>query len=436
MLLSGTAPQRAADVSAATWLEAPHQAWSLWHVRELMPTQVVPRAAAPAPLELEPTETDLRSVPFLALDGSTQLLGDLLDRSHTDAFAVFHDGHLVAEAYAPGGAPHRPHGVLSVTKSVVGCVAAILAERGSLDLEATVDSVVPELGAGGYAGATVRHLLDMRSGVRFSEAYTDPDSEIRRMDAWIAGQDGSTSGLYDFLVTLEAEREHGGVFSYRSCETDVLGWVCERASGARMADLISDLVWGPMGAEYDAELIVDPVGTAVHDGGLGATLRDLVRFGRLLLDGGALPDGTEVVPAAYLRHGWAVDADARQAFVDSDADLAFPGGWYRNQCWFRPGAYGDLLLCLGIHGQLVLVNRRTRTVCVKFSSWPGPQDPNLLEDTIRACDALGGVLAGLEPAHGRHRLPGVVAGSSRGRSGPPDTSGGAAAGGTVGGSLV
>ena len=71
-----------------------------------------------------------------------------------------------------------------------------------------------------------------------------------------------------------------------------------------------------------------------------------------------------------------------------------PGGWYRNQFWFRPGEYGDVLLCLGIHGQMVHVSRRTRTVCVKFSTWPDAQNPRFMQDTLRAFDAIGGELTG------------------------------------------
>jgi len=108
-----------------------------------------------------------------------------------------------------------------------------------------------------------------------------------------------------------------------------------------------------------------------------------------------------------------VDADVRAAFAASPAEASFPGGWYRNQFWFRPGAYGDVLLCLGIHGQMLHVSRRTNTVCVKFSSWPQAQNPAHLEDTLRAFDAVGGVLAGRDPIAGRRRLAGVVSGLSR-----------------------
>jgi CubicO group peptidase (beta-lactamase class C family) len=230
--------------------------------------------------------------------------------------------------------------------------------------------------------------------------------------------------LYRFLATLGAEAPHGSRFLYRSAESDVLGWVCERAAGRPMAELISALVWAPMGAEHEARLLHDGLGTAVHDGGLCATACDVARFGQLLLDGGVVPDGARgtrrVVPPRWLRDGWAVDADVRGAFAASPAEAAFPGGWYRNQFWFRPGAYGDVLLCLGIHGQMVHVSRRTNTVCVKFSSWPQAQHPAYLEDTLRAFDAIGGVLAGRDPTLGRRRLAGVVSGlSRRGDTVPP-----------------
>jgi len=142
----------------------------------------------------------------------------------------------------------------------------------------------------------------------------------------------------------------------------------------------------------------------------------------MLLDGGLVPDGNggtrRVVPPQWLRRAWAVDADARSVFAASPAEWAFPGGWYRHQFWFRPGDYGDVLLCLGIHGQMVHVSRRTNTVCVKFSTWPDAQSPAYLEDTLRAFDAVGGFLAGRDP--GRHRLAGVVSGLSRsGDTTPP-----------------
>ncbi|MFG1817568.1 serine hydrolase domain-containing protein [Kribbella sp. NPDC049174] len=348
-----------------------------------LPTQRVSRGDGPV-RQLPERAADILSVPLTRYDGTPATVADVLADTHTDAYAVAHDGAVVA---CEGSA--EPQALLSITKSIVGCVAGILVDRGQLDLGVPVTKYVPELADSGYAAATVEHVLDMRSGVRFREDYADPESEIRRLDSWLAER----HGLYEFLKGLQAEAPHGSRFLYRSAESDVLGWVCERAAGAPMAELVSSLVWAPLGAERDAEFLTDAHGTAVHDGGLVMTARDLLRFGNLLLAGGAVPDGTQVIPPLWLRRAWAVDADARNAFLTSPAEAAFPGGWYRSQFWFRPGPSGDVLLCLGIHGQMLHVCRRTRTVCVKFSSWPDAQHPAYLQDTLRAFDAIGATYA-------------------------------------------
>ena len=126
----------------------------------------------------------------------------------------------------------------------------------------------------------------------------------------------------------------------------------------------------------------------------------------MLLDGGSVPDEREgkrtVIGSRWLREAWAVDADARSVFVASPAEVSMPGGWYRNRFWFRPGPYGDVLLCQGIHGQLVHVTRRTRTVCVKSSSWPESQNPGYLQDTLaRLMRSQGRSRAGRPPGKTR-----------------------------------
>jgi CubicO group peptidase (beta-lactamase class C family) len=430
-------------VTPRNWEEPPVNRWTFWHAAEILPAYRVSRGRGPArPLPDSPASADLLSI-GVPRTGGTQddtgsgtdnTVGGVLADTFTDAYVVLQDGKLVTEWYGPQGAPDRTHALMSISKSIVGCVAAILIDAGQLDADADITGYVPELAASGYAGATVRNVLDMRTGVRFTEAYADPQSDIDRLGRCLGwghenreNQDNQDepAGLYRFLATLPAEAPHGGRFLYRSAESDVLGWVCERAAGQPMAALVSELLWAPMGAEHDADLLHDCRGTAVHDGGLCATARDIARFGQLLLDGGTVPgrdgstgpgrDGSahRVVPPRWLRQGWAVDADVRTAFAASPAEISFPGGWYRNQFWFRPGSYGDVLLGLGIYGQMLHVSRRTGTVCVKFSSWPRPQEPAFMEDTLRAFDAIGGALAGRDPVGGRPRLAGVVSGLSR-----------------------
>jgi hypothetical protein len=286
---------------------------------------------------------------------------------------------------------------MSVSKSLVGCVAGVLAGRGLLDPGAPVTTYVPEAGASGYAGATVRHLLDMRTGVAFRETYAELDAEVRVMErsmGWRPAEPGDPAGAYPYLITLGRAGPPGGDFTYRSADSDMLGWVCERASGTRMADLIAALIWQPMGAERDGEITCDPLGSAIHDGGVSATARDLARFGQLLVDDG-IAGGNPVVPAAWLAATRAPDPGVREAFAATENELVLPGGWYRNQFWVIPGPGGPVLVCLGIHGQLVYADRAARTVVVKMSSWPDPQHTGYLLDTLRACAALtAGLSAG------------------------------------------
>ncbi|MBC7560706.1 MAG: serine hydrolase [Dermatophilaceae bacterium] len=388
--------------------------------------KLVRRADVARELEVVPDPLDVGALEVDRVDGTSSRVSSILAGTFTDTCVVVQDGGIVFERYGEHGHPERAHPLLSLSKPVVGCVAAVLIERGDLDPERLVTDYVPELEGSGYRGATVRHVLDMRTGVRFSEEYANPMAEIRELDRWIAQSrrgGGGPYGLYPYLCTLEADAPHGGEFRYRSAEADVLGWACERAAGSEMPELVSSLLWQPMGAGQDADFVCDGNGTALHDGGLSATARDVARFGQLLLDGGTAPDGVggtrAVVPLRWMRQAWAVDADVRGAFASSPAEQMFPGGWYRNQFWFRPGPHGDVLVCLGIYGQMIHVSRRTRTVCVKLSSWPEPQSPAHLQDTIRAFDAIGGALARSDASDTRQRLPGVIWGLNRKGSASP-----------------
>lgn len=421
-------PNRVPGTNGITWLDAPHSTWAVWHLDEIAPCEPVSSGSGPCrPLPVADASPALGELPLTRFDGSEATVDAVLGETDTDAFLVVQDGIVMHEQYGHDGAESGRHAVLSITKSVVGCVVAVLADRGVLDLESPVSAYVPELAARGYGAATLRNLLDMRSGVQFVENYTDPSSDINQLDRRLAD-----IGLRAYLQTLEQERPHGGSFRYRSSETDVLGWVCEAATGIPMATLMSGLVWQPMGAERDAYVSCDVTGMAVHDGGMAASARDLARFGLMLLDGGTAPDPAgdsaeavrRVVPARWLRDAWGVDADIRSAFADSPSELVHRGGWYRNQFWFRPGPTGDVLMCVGIHGQLIWVCRRTRTVCVKLSHWPQPLDLDRSQSTLRACEAIAAALAapGRSDDMSGRGLRGVAAGHRRtGVSTRPET---------------
>jgi hypothetical protein len=407
MLMQGFPPPPDARVTLANWQEPPFNRWSFSHMRELVPTQRISRGSGPVtPLPTSPLA--LGKIALHRVDGTRASVDEVLEDTYTDATVVVHGGRVVLERYAGETAPGTPHLLMSISKSVVGCVVGNLVERGLLSPSHLVTDHVPELEQSGYRGASLRDILDMRSGVEFSEDYTDLTAEVRVIEQAIGWRPASDRrvprSMYAYLTTLGGTGEHGGVFDYRSCETDVLGWVCERATNTRMADLISELVWSPIGAERDAEITCDGAGTAIHDGGMCATARDLARFGVMLLAGGEAA-GRRVVPAAWLRESWTADPDILEAFARSVSGPYLPGGWYRNKFWFVPREHNVALLCLGIYGQMLYVNRGTGTVAAKLSSWPDAQSPAMLHDTLRAFDAIGAVLAGA--AAGPRTVPGA-----------------------------
>jgi CubicO group peptidase (beta-lactamase class C family) len=392
--MDGYPPDPDSLVTLANWQDPPNQRWAFRHMRELLPSHVI-RTTKDGVRTLPESPASVGGLAVQRLDGSESTVAEVMDDSWTDALVVLHDGAVAVEQYWAGMTTSTRHLLMSVTKSVVGCVTGILVGEGVIDPAAQVTTYVPEVGDSGYGGATVRDLLDMRTGVAFREEYTELDAEVRVMErsmGWRPIESGDPVGAYNYLTTLGTAGPHGGQFTYRSADTDMLGWVCERASGRRMANLISELVWGPIGAAYDAEITCDAVGTAIHDGGMSATARDLARFGQLLLDDGGV-DGRQVVPAEWLAEARTVTPALREAFRSSSNEPYLPGGWYHDQFWFIPGAASPVLLCLGIHGQLVYVNRDARVVAVKFSSWPDAQNPGYLVDTLRALGAVSTHLA-------------------------------------------
>ena len=400
--MSGFPPSPPQQVTLSNWQQPDSLRWSFRHMREIIPTHPIAGGGVASPLTVH--EQDLGEIPVPLAD-TQSTVSQILDSTFADGLLVLHEGAVVTERYFEGMTASTRHLVMSVSKSIVGCVAGVLVERGQLDPRAAVTAYVPEVAGSGYDGASVRDVLDMRTGVAFSEAYTSDDSEVRVMErsmGWAPRRPDDPNGAYDYLTTLGTAGPHGAGFVYRSCDTDMLGWMCERAAGRRMADLISTLIWQPMGAEFDADITCDSVGTAVHDGGISATLRDLARFGQLLLDDGRAGD-RQVVPTAWLTDAYTPTPDVREAFAHTDNEPMLPGGWYRDQFWFFHPESGPVLLCLGIHGQLVFVDRATRTVVVKQSRWPDAQNATHLAATLRACLAIATTLASVRSGRTRKR---------------------------------
>jgi CubicO group peptidase (beta-lactamase class C family) len=384
-------------ISLDNWQSAPYSHWSFQHVEDFVPTAVISRGTGPV-AALPAATAPIAEILVTSTDGVATNVGAVMAATATDGWAVAHRGSMVAEEYLDGFGAETRHLLFSVSKSLVAAVLGALHGAGAIELDAPVTTYVPELANCGYAGATVRHLLDMRSGIAFSDDYLHPTAEIHLLDEAMGWAPRSSpdvpSTLRDFLLTLRQKSAHGGPFEYRSCETDVLGWICEVAGGQRMPELMSDLLWSRIGAKYNATIAVDSDGTGFFDGGISACLTDMIRFGSLFLHDGVSLTGQQVVPAAWIADTFDGGPDSRPAFAASSGTNQMPGGMYRNQVWF-PYPGNNVVLCQGMCGQMIYVNRAAEVVAAKLSTQPDAGDPQMLLDTLRAFDAVAHELAGI-----------------------------------------
>jgi CubicO group peptidase (beta-lactamase class C family) len=395
-LMRGTPPPPDRLVTLENWMFPPYNRWGLQHVGELVP--VAPVRRGDRAWDLPGRRSDLGAVSF-DLAGERWTVDDVLDAIACDAIAVLHRGSIVWERYANGMDATTRHLCFSVSKSVTATLAGILVGRGDLDLDALVVDVIPEAAGSGWVGATVRHVLDMRAGIRWNEVYQDRGGDVasyRRAIGWWPriGADAATD-QYSLLRSLEADRAHGDAFDYRTPLTAMLGWICERVGGDRLPSLLSRELWRPLGAEQDAAIAVDPHGNAIAGSGFCAALRDLARFGELWRLGGRTPDGRQLVPHAWVRDTVVGGEDSRAAYQAhaGGADPDWPEAFYRNKWWVLDPAR-PLYSALGIHGQYVTIDGPSGVVMAMFSSHPVADDDGAFRVTMGAFRAMASALGG------------------------------------------
>lgn len=346
----------------------PRLRWGLNHYRELAPTKTVRRAPAPVALPRRAEAAALDGIGFTAMTGEATNWADAFAAIHTDGLCVLHKGAIVYERYFGVCEPHRPHLVMSVTKSFIGLLAQMLVHEGVLDETKRVPHYLPEMAGTAYETARVRDVMDMRIGVRYSENYADPKAEV-----WDYGRAGGMAPrgrdyagpdtLYDFLKGMVQEGPHGEAFAYKTVNTEVLGWIVKRVAGRDLATLVSERIWSRIGTEEDAYFNIDPVGTEVGGGGLNATLRDLARFGEMMRNDG-VSNGVEVVPKAVvddIRFNGSAEAFKPAGYV------TLPGWSYRNMWWVSNDDHGAYM-ARGIYGQNVYVDPKAEMVVARLGS--------------------------------------------------------------------
>ncbi|AOF92548.1 serine hydrolase [Sinorhizobium sp. RAC02] len=357
--------------SDSDYFSFPKSRWTVCHFRQLMPTTNVSRGlGAPTMLErkIDPAIDGVTFRPTGADQDMTWLQS--LSANYTDGIVVLHKGVLVYEHYSGCLTEAGQHGAMSVTKSLTGLLGEVLVAEGALDDKVKVATVVPELAQSAFGDATIRQVLDMTTGLRYSEDYADPNADV-----WIYSAAGNPlpkpegytgpRSYFDYLKTVVKQGEHGPAFGYKTINSDALGWIIARISGKSVADLLSERIWSKIGAEQDAYYTVDSTGTPFAGGGLNAGLRDMARIGQLLLDGG-MAGGQRLIPQKAID---SIRAGGDKAAFEKGGYPALKGWSYRAMWWITHNANGAFM-ARGVHGQAIYIDPTAEMVIARFSSHP------------------------------------------------------------------
>jgi hypothetical protein len=354
------------------WQDGPLNKWAFQHVAEFLPTRIIKPSSAPVAIAKKIDEQiDSKTISW---DNKNYSISQTLDELDTDSIVVLRNGILVYEKYFNGMTDATPHLLQSVSKSVLGALYGKIVEQGLVDLGQTFDYYLPELAGSAYGKATIQQALDMTVAIKFSEDYSNPDSEMARLDqasGWRKNHAEADIGLRSFLRSLSANGEHGRVFQYCSANTDALAWLISEVTGVSYPDLISRELWDPMGAQFSASVAVDAEGFSVGNGGISCATRDLALFGQLILSRGRV-GSRQVIPKKWIDETFA-GAPVGVESVDYLQAL-HPGGSYRNQWWITNSASQEIY-GVGIYGQYIWIDPSTDTVIAKLSSIPIPVDP-------------------------------------------------------------
>ena len=342
--------------------------------------------------EIDPLPTASTAPTFTyKYQGKTYTLDDFLDRQRVTGLLVIKDGKIVVERYQYERQPEMRMTSKSMAKSITSMLIGIALQDGKIrSLDDPVEQYVPKLHSGPYGNVTIRNLLRMSSGVKWSQVYS-PGSDNYRLNNETMFQKarGGVSAISWVQGTVAPQGTH---FNYSAADSYVLGLVLQAAIGMPLADYMSDKLWAPMGAEDDASWVVDWSGMEPENCCFSARLRDYGRLGVLLANDGEM-NGKQIVDREYLQE--ATDSTRQPAYLQSQVTKE-PND-YGYQFWLE--RYKSRTFAMfGVYGQALIVQPESKIVMVFTSVWQDADNPpnserHLLINAI--LKTLGGDIEGV-----------------------------------------
>jgi len=359
------------------WQDADADDWQRFAMRRIAPAP----GAQPLPRRPEPAAV---TAAWVAAGGQREMEAELAALG-TQAFLVLRDGVVIHESYANGGSREGWVTSFSVAKSLLSALVGIAVAEGRIDsLETPVTRWVPEVLRRDprFAQVTLRHLLDMASGIHYAEF------------PFLHGDDAKTYYHPDLralaLYRTRVEGAPGRRFHYNNYHPLLLGIVLERATGTTVADYLAQKIWQPAGMVGEASWSLDREGGFEKmESGVNARAEDFARFGQLMLRQGRSGDRV-VVPQAW--------AEASTSPLQAPADYYAGSPWQRanrarfyTAMWWgqsRPDGGRDFA-ARGNHGQMVFVSPRNGVVVVRHGWRYGIPSQEWFERARVMAEALG-----------------------------------------------
>lgn len=363
-------------INRSNWDTAEFLGLSFMQTERILPSLRIHAGPDTWALEHAPAQLDFERLTMPdPLTGEVWTLNQILERRiFNNGILVLQQGRILHESYRNGMKAETRHLGQSTTKSFIAMLVGIAIGQGKLSPDEPISSVVSELdGKPAWSSITLQHVLDMTAGIRFTEDYTDRESDVWvmcRAMGWLPRRPDDPAGTRGWVAANLNESEHppGKVFSYASVMTQLLGLALEHVYQEPLGDLFGRLLFSTIGAEADAAFGTDGTGLPIGDGALMLRLRDFGRGASLALNKGRNHRGEQVVPETFFDDMLTPHPDL-QTIYSTAYPRAPAGSQYRSQFWVRSPERGKFGMS-GIHGQTAHMDCENDLLVVTYGAYP------------------------------------------------------------------
>lgn len=278
-----------------------------------------------------------------------------LEDNKTVAFLIIKNDTIQYEKYFKGYNKESIVPSFSMAKSITSILIGCAIDEGLIkSVNEPITNYIPELTKNGFDKVTIKHLLQMTSGIKFNESYINPFGDAASFYYGL--------NLRKEIGKMTLKTEPGKQFDYVSGNTQLLGLVLERSlKNKSITSYLQEKIWLPLGMEYDASWSIDRKKNGLEKTFccLNARARDFAKIGRLYKNKGNW-NGKQIVSQKWVEESTKLDISEGSA------------NFYQYQ-WWLPIPNEDFM-AEGILGQFVYVNPSKDLIIVRLGKKEGKAD--------------------------------------------------------------